>query len=64
MDGEDVRNIKPSGKRAIILGSEGEGLPLKAVSRLDEKVSIKMENGFDSLNVSVAGAILMDRMRV
>ena len=64
MDGEDIRDIKPAEKRAIILGSEGEGLPLKAVARLDEKISIKMENGFDSLNVSVAGAILMDRMRI
>ncbi|MBU1884947.1 23S rRNA (guanosine(2251)-2'-O)-methyltransferase RlmB, partial [bacterium] len=64
MDGEDIREIKPTGKRAIILGSESLGIPPKAVSRLDKKVSIKMENGFDSLNVSVAGAILMDRMRL
>jgi 23S rRNA (guanosine2251-2'-O)-methyltransferase len=63
MDGEDIRDIKPSQKRAIILGSEGEGLPLKALSRLDKKVAINMKNGFNSLNVSVAGAILMDRMR-
>ena len=64
MDGEDIRNVKPDQKRALILGSEGSGIPSKAEQRLDKKVSIKMENGFDSLNVSVAGAILMDRMRV
>ena len=63
MDGEDIRQVKPAQKRALILGSEGDGLSAKAVSRLDQKVSIVMENGFDSLNVSVAGAILMDRMR-
>lgn len=64
MDGDDIREVKPAQKRAIILGSESLGIPPKAVGRLDRKISIKMENGFDSLNVSVAGAILMDRMRV
>jgi 23S rRNA (guanosine2251-2'-O)-methyltransferase len=63
MDGEDIRDVKPVLKRALILGSEGDGLSAKTVSRIDQKVTIKMENGFDSLNVSVAGAILMDRMR-
>jgi tRNA G18 (ribose-2'-O)-methylase SpoU len=33
------------------------------LKKLDMAVSIKMENAFDSLNVSVASAILMDRMR-
>ena len=64
MDGEDIKETKPALKRALILGSESLGIPAKALSRLDKKVSIKMENGFDSLNVSVAGAILMDRMRI
>ena len=61
--GEDVRAIKPAKKRALILGSEGSGLPRRAREKLDRIVSIKMRQAFDSLNVAVAGAILIDRMR-
>jgi len=63
MDGEDIRDVKCDEKRALIMGSEGFGIPARAVKKLDVRVSIKMENDFDSLNVSVASAILMDRMR-
>jgi 23S rRNA (guanosine2251-2'-O)-methyltransferase len=64
MGGVDIRDVKPKQKRALFLGSEGEGLSARVSSKLDEIVSIKMLHEFDSLNVSVAGAILMDRMRV
>jgi 23S rRNA (guanosine2251-2'-O)-methyltransferase len=63
MDGEDINNANITYKRALILGNESEGLSNRVVSKLDYPVSIKMAHGFDSLNVSVAGAILMDRMR-
>ena len=64
MGGKDIRDVKIARKRALFLGSEGEGLSSRVTSKLDEIVSIKMSHEFDSLNVSVAGAILMDRMRV
>ena len=35
----------------------------KSLEKLDKIVSIKMAHDFDSLNVSAAGAILMDRMK-
>ncbi len=63
MDGEDVRKMTFEGKRALILGSEGEGIIQRIQRKLDHPLSIKMAHGFDSLNVSAAGAILMDRMR-
>ncbi|MBN2782492.1 MAG: 23S rRNA (guanosine(2251)-2'-O)-methyltransferase RlmB [Campylobacterales bacterium] len=63
MGGEDIRDVKVAKKRVLVMGSEGEGLSQRVVSKLDKVVSIKMCNGFDSLNVSVAGAILIDRMR-
>lgn len=63
MDGEDVRTVELAPKRALILGNEAEGIPARAEKRLDHRVSIVMEHGFDSLNVSAAGAILIDRMR-
>jgi 23S rRNA (guanosine2251-2'-O)-methyltransferase len=63
MDGEDVRELTFSPKKALVMGSEGEGLPLKLINKCDRKVAIKMQRAFDSLNVSVAAAILCDRMR-
>ena len=64
MGGTDIREVKLKQKRVLVLGSEGEGLTSRVVSKLDEVISIKMQHEFDSLNVSVAGAILMDRMRI
>lgn len=64
MGGKDIRDVDVKHKRVLVLGSEGEGLTSRVRSKLDEVVSIKMSHEFDSLNVSVAGAILMDRMRI
>jgi len=63
MGGIDIREAKIEKKRVLVLGNEGEGLSARVTSKLDNVVSIKMSHDFDSLNVSVAGAILMDRMR-
>lgn len=62
MDGTDLKKygtITKDDRVALFLGSEGEGLSKKIISKLDLKVSIGMENNFDSLNVSVAAGILM-----
>jgi len=63
MGGIDIRDVDVASKKVLVLGNEGEGLSSRVVSKLDQVVSIKMSHEFDSLNVSVAGAILMDRMR-
>jgi 23S rRNA (guanosine2251-2'-O)-methyltransferase len=63
MDGQTINKCKFSKKRVLILGSEGEGISKRAKSKIDEMVSIEMNREFDSLNVSVAAAILIDRMR-
>jgi len=63
MNGVSHKKLHPKGKKALVLGSEGEGLPKRVVSKLHEVVSIEMQHQFDSLNVAVAGAILIDRMR-
>ena len=63
MGGVDIRESKIAKKRVLVLGSEGEGLSGRVSSKLDNVVSISMSHDFNSLNVSVAGAILMDRMR-
>jgi 23S rRNA (guanosine2251-2'-O)-methyltransferase len=63
MGGVDIRNAEIVKKRVLVLGNEGEGLSTRVRAKLDQIVSIQMAHDFDSLNVSVAGAILMDRMR-
>ncbi len=66
MDGVDLKKygtITKDDRVALFLGSEGEGLSKKIISKLDLKVSIGMENNFDSLNVSVAAGILMYNLK-
>ena len=55
-------SIEKKEKIALIMGSEGEGLSQKVKNKLDEIISIDMKRKFDSLNVSVASGILMDRI--
>jgi len=63
MEGENINEVRMSDKRVLVLGSEGEGIALRVQKKLDYKIKVEMAHGFDSLNVSAAGAILMDRMR-
>ncbi len=63
MDGVDVREASFAAKRVLVLGNEGEGLSGRVQKSLDIGISIPMAHDFDSLNVGVAGAILMERMR-
>jgi 23S rRNA (guanosine2251-2'-O)-methyltransferase len=63
--GYDIKTIERSKgqKIALFLGNEGDGLSGKLVKKLDIKLSIKMENNFDSLNVSVAAGILIHSLK-
>lgn len=63
MDGTNIRETTFASKRALVLGNEGEGLSGRVQKSLDVGISIPMAHDFDSLNVGVAGAILMERMR-
>jgi 23S rRNA (guanosine2251-2'-O)-methyltransferase len=63
MSGDDVRDVTRDEKVAIFMGSESDGIPNRVIKKMDKKISIKMQREFDSLNVSVASAILIDRMR-
>ena len=56
--GEDVATIEKKDKLAIILGNEARGMNPMAEKYVDKNLYIKMQNT-ESLNVSVAGSILM-----
>lgn len=60
--GESIKNISIQQKKVLIVGSEGVGIPQKALQRCDRVISIPMARDFDSLNVSAATAILCDRI--
>jgi len=62
MEGEDVKRVDFAGKRVLILGSEDKGISKRVANKLDKTLSITMHRAFDSLNVSVAAGILIDRM--
>ncbi|MDR1452162.1 MAG: 23S rRNA (guanosine(2251)-2'-O)-methyltransferase RlmB [Helicobacteraceae bacterium] len=62
--GEDARVFRcDAQKRLLVLGAEERGLSERTLKKLDRKIAIAMEREFDSLNVSVAAAILIDRIR-
>ncbi len=62
MDGENSNKIESKEKKVLILGSEDKGISKRIEAKLDKRVSIAMRRKFDSLNVSVAAGILIDRM--
>lgn len=56
--GKDVTEVEKMDKLAIILGNEARGMNPLAEKYVDNNLYIKMQNT-ESLNVSVAGSILM-----
>lgn len=48
----------PESKIVLVLGNEGQGVEPAVLSLCDQRVKISM-SGIDSLNVGVAGGILM-----
>jgi tRNA G18 (ribose-2'-O)-methylase SpoU len=53
----------PDGPRAVLLGTEGEGLASDLQARCDARVRIPMRGGIDSLNVAAASAIALHVLR-
>ena len=49
--------LKQEEQLAIIMGTEGDGLPLDTINKADYVVRIPMAHGVDSLNVAAASAI-------
>ena len=57
-NGIDVKDITCSNNIAVILGNEGRGVKEEVEALCDKNLYIALDN-MESLNVSVAGAILM-----
>ncbi|MGC8867362.1 MAG: 23S rRNA (guanosine(2251)-2'-O)-methyltransferase RlmB [Elusimicrobiales bacterium] len=63
VSGKDVRKVNFNFPVVLVVGSEGKGIRVKTLERCDEIVAIPQVKEFDSLNVSVASAILMYEIR-
>lgn len=61
--GKDIRKVNFNFPLILVVGSEGEGIRAKTLERCDDVVSIPQVKEFDSLNVSIASAILMYEIR-
>lgn len=48
---------------AIILGTEGDGLPKETIAKADYVARIPMAHGVDSLNVAAAAAVIFWELR-
>ena len=55
--GIDNEEIRKSSKLAVIMGTEGMGLPKEVIAACDYRVMIPMHHGVDSLNVAAASAV-------
>ncbi len=62
-DISDVARELRDSRRALLLGTEGDGLDRRLVQRVDRQARIPMAGGIDSLNVAAAGAIAMHTLR-
>lgn len=58
---ERLADLHPSPRTAVLLGAEGPGLPPALMTRA-RTVSIPMSGSWDSLNVAVAGGIVLHHL--
>lgn len=59
----DDPRLQAEPRLAIIMGTEGDGLPQQTIDDADYTVRIPMANGVDSLNVAAAAAVAFWQLR-
>ncbi len=63
MNGIDYKTLDYDGKILLIIGNEGKGVSRLVKEIADFTIKINMDNNVESLNASVAAALLMFEMR-
>lgn len=58
-DAEKITQCQFSGKQAVFIGNEGNGLPREVSARCTRRVTIPMNGNINSLNAAMAAGILM-----
>ena len=61
LNGRSHKNFDPSSNWALILGNEAHGVTESMLNIANEQVSIHKSGNMESLNVGVAGSVLIDR---
>ena len=59
----DDAQLKAEPRLAVIMGTEGDGLPYQTIEEADYTVCIPMAHGVDSLNVAAAAAVAFWELR-
>ena len=59
MGGENLFETELQGKVAVVLGNEGNGLSDYSRQKVNKVVALPMENSIESLNVAIAGSVIM-----
>lgn len=59
----DSPSLKQEKRLAIVMGTEGDGLPIETINAADYVVRIPMAHGVDSLNVAAASAVAFWELR-
>lgn len=59
MNGENIFKYKPQGICGLVIGNEGQGISDEMASICSTTVKIPMNEGVESLNASISGAIIM-----
>ena len=59
----DDKRLKHEPRLALIMGTEGDGLPQTTIASADYVVRIPMAHGVDSLNVAAASAVAFWELR-
>ena len=62
MDGTDCREVSFADKKVLVIGNEGKGISPIIEKNCDEMIKIAMKGNVNSLNASVAGALLIYKM--
>ena len=60
----DNPDLATEPRLAIVMGTEGDGLPHETIAEVDYVVRIPMSHGVDSLNVAAASAVAFWQLRV
>ncbi len=59
----DDAKLKAEPRLALVMGTEGDGLPAEVIAQTDYVVRIPMAHGVDSLNVAAASAVAFWELR-
>lgn len=58
-----LEDLHKSEEMLVVLGNEGQGISQSVLAAVDEKVKVKMTGQSESLNVAIAGSIIMHHFK-